>query len=145
MGNLTIATVFIVAANILIFMVGMSMAAINPDGNVCTSGEGSLIDETIYQNTNYTVANTNITRDLPTSESSPISAGGTSITFTDIFNNVLEWFTKATGIKYVYDVIAAPYNILKCMGLPVEFTAAIGTLWYLISLLVFVSFLWGRE
>jgi hypothetical protein len=146
MGNMTVATIFIVAANVLMFLVGMSMAAVNPDGNVCQTNEGSLIQESIYgANTNYSVVNSNILADLPESEASPVSAGGTSITFTDIFNNILDWFKSAPGIKYIYNVVAAPYNILNCMGLPVEFVAGVGTLWYVVSLLILVGFLWGRD
>ena len=146
MGNLTIATVFIVALNVIMFLVGMSMQAINPDsGNICQSSEGDLMSESLYSNTNYSVARTDVLNDLPNSETTQVSAGGTSVTFTDIFNNVREWFLDVTGLKYVYNVIAAPYNILNCMGLPSEFVAAMGTLWYVISLLVLVAFLWGRD
>ena len=63
----------------------------------------------------------------------------------ELFNNILGWFKSAPGIKYIYGVVAAPYNILKCTGLPSRFVAGIGTLWYLVSFLVLIAFLWGRD
>jgi hypothetical protein len=143
MGNLTIATIFIVMANVLMFMVGVAMADVNPNGTMCQSKEGSIIQESIYSSTNYSVVKNNVLGDLPKQQNSPVSSEGTTITFTDVFNSVVGWFTEKTGLKYAYDVVAAPYNILNCMGLPTDFIAAVGTLWYVVSLLILVSYFWG--
>ncbi|GAI27639.1 unnamed protein product, partial [marine sediment metagenome] len=95
---------------------------------------------------NLSTANNAILRDMPTVAGSTISPVESGVTgFTDIFNNILSWFKQAPGLKYVYSVIAAPFNILKCMNLPPRFVAGIGTFWYLISFIVLVAFLWGRE
>jgi hypothetical protein len=143
MGNLTTATIFVVTLNVLMFLVTVAMINMNPDGSVCYNVEGSVIGETMQQQGNLSVSQTNALNDLPGSAGTVTI--GDAIGFTDIFNNILGWMKTAPGIKYVYGVVSAPYNILKCMNLPAEFVVAVGTLWYLISLLVLVAFLWGRD
>jgi len=140
---MTVATIFMVTLNVLMFICSTAMANINPDGPVCYNVEGSLIGETMVGQGNLSVSETDALEDLPGSQGTVTI--GDAIGFTDIFNNILGWFKSAPGVKYVYGVVSAPYNVFKCMGLPVEFVVAIGTLWYLISLLILVAFLWGRE
>lgn len=144
MGNLTIATIFVVALNVLMFLTQTAMLNINPDGSVCYHAEGSVIGETMQEQGNMSVSQTKALADLPGSQGTVVTSGSTNI-FTDIFNNILGWFKSAPGVKYVYGVISAPYNILKCMNLPAPFIVAVGTLWYMVTLLVLVAFLWGRE
>lgn len=144
MGNLTIATIFIVALNILMWFTSLSMLSINPLGSVCYNLEGSIIDNTVTQTGNTTVVDNDALGALPSAQGT-VSVGGTTNVFTDIFNNILSWFKTAPGLKYVYGVVAAPFNILNCMGLPSNFVAGVGVFWYLISLLVLVAFLWGRD
>lgn len=144
MSNFTIATIFMVMANVLMWFVGLAVLAINPTGSLCYSLDGTIIGSTITHDlgTNLSIVDNDVIADLPAAEGT-ISTGSTSI-FTDIFNNILSWAKSTPGIKYVYGVVAAPYNILKCTGLPNEFIAGIGTLWYLVSLIVMLAFFWGR-
>ena len=145
MGNLTIATIFVVVLNVLMFLTQTAMIDINPDGNVCYHVEGSVIGETMEGQGDMSVSETDAMADLPSSAGTVITTESSGGMFTDIFNNMLGWFKTAPGIKYVYGVVSAPYNILKCMNLPAPFVVAVGTLWYMVTLLVLVAFLWGRE
>lgn len=147
MGNLTIATIFIVLINVLMWFSTIAMVTINPTGTFCYNLEGTIIGETITQtNATYETINNSIIDQMPSASTTTISPGSsTSFIFTDIFNSITSWFKTAPIIKYIYGVVAAPYNILKCMNLPVYFIMGIGTFWYLISLLVFVGYLFGRE
>lgn len=144
MGNLEIATIFIVTVNILMWFCTLAMTAVNPVGTFCYNLEGSIIENTATTTGNYSVIDNDALDQLPSAETASISTGSTNI-FTDIFNNIVNWFKSAPGIKYVYGVVSAPYNILKCMGLPNEFVVGIGTLWYLISFLTLIAFMWGRS
>ena len=143
MGNLTIATIFVVFVNVMMFLVQTAVININPDGTMCYSTTGSVIDETMTSQGDLGVSSTSALTDLPGSQGTVTI--GDAVGFTDVFNNILSWMKSAPGIKYVYGVVSAPYNILKCMNLPSEFVVAIGTLWYLTSLLILVAFLWGRD
>lgn len=147
MGNLTIATIFIVMLNVLMWFSGIAMLEINPTGSICYNLEGSIIEQNINSyngNINQSTLNNDIVSQLPSAQGT-VSAGTSTNVFTDIFNSVLSWFKTAPGIKYIYGVVAAPYNILKCTGLPNAFIIGVGTLWYLISFLIFIAFLWGRD
>jgi len=144
MGNMEIATTFIVVMNVLMWFVALSMLNVNPTGSFCYNLEGSIIDSSITRSGNYSTLDNDIMNDLPTSEGTTVTPSSTSVSFTDIFNNILGWFKSAPGIKYIYGVVSAPYNILKCTNLPGEFIVGIGTLWYMISFLVLISFMWGR-
>ena len=142
MGNITTLTVFVVMLNLLMMFSSIGMGEANPGGVSCWSLEGSIINNAQTRSGNFSI-NLDPADELPTSQSDQVS--GESGIFTDIFNKILEWAKSTPGIKYIYGVVAAPYNVLGCMGLPGEFVAGIGTLWYIISLLVLVSYLWGRE
>lgn len=146
MGNMTIATTFIVFINVFLWLSSIVMLSINPAGSVCYNPEGSIIGQSVDLGTysyNQSVLNNNVIDDLPSGEGTVVS--GSSSVFTDIFNNILSWFKSTPGIKYVYGVVASPYNILKCTGLSNEFVVGLGTFWYLVSFLVLIAFLWGRE
>lgn len=144
MGNLHVLTTFVVLLNVLMWTGGLAMTSINPDGTMCYNIEGSIIEQNVAQGTNSTVLADQISDDLPSSESATVTSGTTNI-FVDVFSNVLSWFKSAPGVKYVYGVVSAPYNVLKCMNLPDQFVAGIGTFWYMVSFLVLIAFLWGRD
>ena len=144
MGNLTIATIFVVTLNVMMFLCQTAMINMNPEGGVCYNAEGSLIGATMKTQANMSVSENNALDELPSSAGTVVTSESTN-PFTDIFNNILGWMKSAPGIRYVYGVVSAPYNIMKCMNLPSAFVVAIGTLWYMVTLLVLVSFLWGRE
>ena len=143
MGNLLTATIVIVLVNVLMWFTSIAMLDINPSGNMCFSLDGSIIGETVSQTgSNYEV-NGSFIDDLPGAEGTISPSSGN--VFTDIFNNILGWLKSAPGIKYIYGVVSAPYNILKCTSLPNMFIVGLGTLWYLISFLILISYLWGRD
>ena len=144
MGNLHVATIFILALNVLMWFVTLSMQNMNPGGTTCYNVEGSVIGNSISgSGTNITLSNDALA-DMPAAQGS-VQVGGTTNIFTDIFNSAISWFKTAPGIKYVYGVVAAPYNILKCMNLPNQFLVGLGIFWYLITFLALLSFLWGRD
>lgn len=144
MGNLTIATAFVVIMNVMMWMAQVAIIDMNPDGPTMYSTDGSIIDESIKGSGNGTILKDTVIEDLPSSAGT-VATGESGGFFTDIFNNILSWMKSAPGIRHIYGVVSAPYNVLKAMNLPTEFVVGIGTIWYLISLTVVLSFLWGRE
>jgi hypothetical protein len=138
MGNLTTATAFIVFANILMWFCALAMLNINPDGTFCYNYEGSIIEQGVIS------SNSSVVDNIPGAEGGSVVSGSTNI-FTDIFNSITNFLKTAPGIKYIYGVVTAPANILTCMGLPYEFGVGVGVVWYLISFLVLIAFMWGRD
>jgi len=141
MGNLTTAVTFIALLNILMWFSSIAMLNINPTGTICYNLEGSLIDSATTRSGNVTIVDNDVLGQLPSNE----VVSTDSNVFTDIFTNILGSLKDIPGLKYIYGVVAAPYNILKCTGLPGQFIAGIGTLWYLVSFLVLLAFIWGRD
>lgn len=144
MSNLTIATAFVVILNVMMWLSQTAMIDMNPDGPTMYNTNGSIIDESIKGSGNGTILKDTVIEDLPSSAGTVATSESTSI-FTDIFNNILSWMKSAPGIRHIYGVVSAPYNILKAMNLPTQFVVGIGTIWYLISLTIVLAFLWGRE
>ena len=136
MGNLTIATTFIVIINVLMWFSTLGMLAANPDGTMCYNLEGSIIEQVTLEN--GTIVNPDVMSDLP-------ETSGSISTYSDPFGVIGTWLKSIPGVRYIYSVITAPYNILKCMGMPNEFVVGVGTIWYIITLLVVVGWWMGRD
>lgn len=143
MGNLTVSAVFVICLNVIMWLGQASALAINPAGPVYFTAEGSILEQSTLD-PNGVVDSNAFLDELPSSQSS-INVNDETNIFTDIFNNILDWVKSTPGIKYIYSILAAPYNILKIMNLPNQFVWAIGTFWYLASLFIVLAFLWGRE
>ena len=141
--TITIATIVIVLLNVFMWFSQIAMLDINPGGTQCYTPEGSIIEG--VQSGSTTLANIDPLTNLPDPTDSnvqPTASGGQG---TDLFSNILAWIKQVPGLGYLIDVVSAPYNILKCMGLPDQVVAGLGTLWYLISFLVFLTFIWWRD
>lgn len=145
MGNMTMATIFVISLNVLMWFCQIAIYDINPTGPTMYNLEGSPIGETITSQGNASVVQNDVLSDLPSSAGTVITTDSSTSIFTDIFNNVLGWMKSTPGVKYAYGIVSAPYNILKAMNLPNEFIVGIGTLWYLVTFFVLISFLWGRD
>jgi hypothetical protein len=141
MGNLLIATIIITVLNLLMWFSQIGALDINPAGTSCYHVEGSIIGQQMQNGT----LNNDIMNQLPESSTTGVTSGNSGGFVTDLFNNILAWFKSIKGINYMINVIAAPYNILKCAGLPNTLVTGLGTLWYAVSLLIFLSFLWWRD
>lgn len=141
-GNMEIITLFVVALNVLMWLSQVAMLSMNPDAPTMYNEEGTIIGETIQDQGNRSVLADDVLGDLPSSAGT-VQAEQTGF-FTDIFNNILSWMKSAPGIRHVYGVVSAPYNVLNAIGLPREAVVGLGTLWYLVSLTVVLAFLWGR-
>ena len=145
MGNLTIATIFIVLANVLLWFSTIAMVSVNPTGTFCYNVEGSIVGNHLVMgaNMNTTTLNNDVLSQLPNTEGA-VSTGSTGF-FTDIFNNVLSWFKSAPGLKYVYGIVSSPYNIIKLLNLPTALTWVISAWWYGITVFLIIAFLWWRD
>ena len=136
----------VLAVNALMFLGQVAVFELNPEGpqfyncadNLLSSFEASNCTTGVY-----VLADSNPAGQLPT-QGSEISAGSGDI-ITDTFGAIVSWFTQSTGLKYLYNLLAAPSNFLKALGVPSAFSFAIGALWYGFTLLVIIAFILGRD
>lgn len=145
MSNLTVALVFVLSVNALLFLAQASVMDLNPSGGEFYTGEGSLISNFAKdKDLDAPILDTDATTtNLPEAEGSLSPETGNF--FTDSFSSIRRWFTSIPGINYIYGIAIAPYNMLKIMNLPNSFVWAVGSLWYGVTLFLIVAFFWGKE
>lgn len=145
MGNLTIALIFVVVLNVLMFLTQAAILDLNPEAPTFYTNNGTIL-ASLDANDNsgvYVLDTDNIADQLPTAEGSVSPTTGNL--FTDTFSSIRTWLAKKTGLAYLFQIVSAPYNMLKAMNLPNAFVYALGTLWYVITLFLLIAFLLGRD
>jgi len=93
--------------------------------------------------TSYILDDSNPTGRLPSGESSV--APDTGFTYTDSFTGIKGFFLNTLGLGYLGQILSAPYNFLKALHLPQAFVFIIGSMWYAFSLILVISYLFGRS
>lgn len=144
MGNVVVAFTFVMILNVLMFLSQIALVTVSPDTNTLINFDQSLLDDYDIKNGTDKQLNTDkVSIDLPAGEGSisPV----TQNYFTDIFSSIKNWIADTTGLKYLKAIALSPYNLLQAMNLPQNFSFAIGTLWYGISILLFILLLWGQD
>ena len=146
MAELGNVLAIVLAVNALLFLGQVAALELNPEGTqFYNCGENILSSFEASNCTNgvYVLDDSDPASQLP-SQGSEISAGTGDI-ITDTFSAVISWFTQSTGLRYLYNILAAPANFLKALGVPSAFAFAIGALWYGFTLLTIVAFVLGRD
>jgi len=146
MGNLTIALVFVMSLNVLMFLGQAAVYDLNPaTAPTFWTNEGTLLENfDASGGVGEPVIDTQETiNELPAGEGSVSPTTGNL--FTDTFSSIKRWVARSTGLAYLFGIVSAPYNILKSMGLPNDFVYAMGTLWYGITLFLVIAFFWGKD
>lgn len=141
MTNTTVALVFVMTVNVLMWLSNVAILDLNPAGPNFYNCEGSIIQGLTSDCTNTSVLNNDIASQLPSAQNIEVSTNP----FTDIFNSALGWIKGLPGINYLVTIVSSPYNIIKALGLPNQLTVGLGVIWYGITLFCITAFLWGRE
>jgi len=142
MGNSVVALIFVLTLNVLMMLSQISVDNLaTAEGTAFYNCSNSLLESWGTKCTDASL-NTNIVNNLPSSEGSVSPTSGNI--FTDIFSNILSFFKKTPGLRQIYGVASAPYNILKVTGMPNEYVVVLGTFWYGISMFIIISYFWGR-
>jgi hypothetical protein len=142
MGNLTTAMTFVMVLNVLMWFSQVATLEINPTGTAFYNNNDSLMCD-FGDCSQYVIDEEGVTEKLPTGEGSISPTTGNL--FTDIFSSITGWLGSVTGVKYLKEIISAPYKILLAMRVPQAFAFGCGVLWYGISLFVVLGFIFGRE
>ena len=136
----------VLAVNAMLFLGQIAALEMNPEGpqfyncaeNILGGFEASNCATDVY-----VLNDADPSGQLPSSGSEiEVDSGNV---FTDTFSAAVSWFTGATGLTYLYNVLSAPSNFLKAIGLPDAFAFAVGAMWYGFTLLTIVAFVLGRD
>ena len=143
MGNMTTLGLIVLCMNGLLWMSQLSMTGINPESNTFYSGQGGIIESrTLTDNQgNIQMDDSKTASDLPSGGTDVEADSGFFII--DIFGKIISWIGNAAN--FLSGMLKAPYNFLKLLDMPSGYTAIFGTIWYLISLIILVSWIFGRS
>lgn len=142
MGNSTVALVFVIFVNMLMFLAQAAMLDISSTSNKIYNYNESIYSK--YDAGGMQLDPNQVMNITPNAEGSVLPDIGAWVT--DTLASIKEWFGKVgSGLDYLKEIVMAPYNFLKAMHFPNEFTFAIGTAWYLLTAFIIVSFFWGRD
>lgn len=146
-STLTYAFMIVISINACLWLGQVAMLDINPDATEYITCEGTALGTVEANNCqiqgSYYLTDEDPTTRLPSSESSISPTTGNI--FTDSFTAIKNWFLETTGLSYLVQVLSAPSNFLKAIGVPSEISFAFGGLWYLITLFLIIAFFTGRE
>jgi len=126
------------AMNIGLAMVQGAIDEVNPAGpaffNVSESPYASyVVNGTLVVDDSY----------LPSEEAVQEDPVGNF--FTDAFSNLRSWTREKLGpLSFASNVLKQPYGFLKDVGIPNPIAVALGVFWYLIALIILVSWWIGR-
>lgn len=135
MNNLLTALIIVLSINALLMISSNAIPEINPEGTFPYSGGGIL--------ENHSVTTANPRADLPTGSGVIQSDSGNF--FTDTFGVILNWISDKTGFDSVIKTLDAPYSWLMILGFDATLANIIGTIWYLVTFLLLVLVLTGRN
>lgn len=145
-STLTNAFMIVMAINVFLFLGQVAVLELNPSGTEfynCDNTTLARFESSSCDTSTYTIRDTDPTADLPSGETSV--SPDTGVVYTDSFVGLKSWFLDNTGIGYLVDILSAPSNLMKAMGLPDAVSFAIGAFWYALTLFLLVAFLFGRE
>lgn len=136
----------VLAVNVMLWLGQIAALELNPQGPQFYNCQGSMIGQF---EANGCAGGTYVLDDSDPAGALPSGGGEIEVdsgnVFTDTFSAAINWFTESTGLKYLYNVLAAPSNFLKAIGVPDAFAFAVGAMWYGFTLLCIVAFALGRD
>jgi hypothetical protein len=145
-SNTTIALIFILTLQMLMFFASTAMHDINPDYGGFYNLQGTILESAQKKDGSagqYVMETSKVQDQLPQQGSSVAQTNG--LFFTDIFGSIKTWFVSLPGVNYIYGIVTAPYNILALMNLPGEIVFGLGSLWYLVTFMIVIGWFWGRD
>lgn len=144
MGNMTTALVFIMTLNVLMWFSQLAVLNMEPAAPEFYHCSGSMMESIDKNKCTGTpeLDDSKLGNELPSSQASISPSTGNL--FVDIFSSVKTWILDTLGVKYLISMLMAPYNMLKpAFGQEIAF--GIGALWYAVTFVVIIAFLWGRD
>lgn len=135
------AVIIVLSLNLIMFFVGYGLEDLGAD-NPFNYEDNALREFNTGNSTHFDISS-DPANDLPGGAATSISPD-TGLSFTDIFTSIKSWLVDATGLGWVLSILSGPKIILAAMGVPLALAWAITALWYGVTLILIVAFIWGR-
>lgn len=143
--SLLTAVLVVMGINLMLWLGQVAAIELNPAGPQFYSCQGTLLGEFEANGctgSGYVLKDTDPASQIPT-EGAEIETGSGNI-ITDTFGAAVTWFTESTGLKYLYNILAAPSTFLQAVGVPEAFAWGVAAMWYAVTLILVAAFLLGR-
>jgi hypothetical protein len=139
MDSLEFAVLTVICINLMLVLGQISAMTVNPGfaGSVVDCANSPLGQYGSCNGTKYNIDTG--APSLPTSSTSVDATTGS--VFTDIYNTIKGFFADTLGLKYVVGVVGAPTSFMKGIGIDPTFASLVGAVWWIISVLLIVSYL----
>lgn len=148
MGNMTTAFIFVMALNLIMWLTQASMLNLAIEYNA-PSVAFMHCNETVLGLYSSDCENYVPPDDRKVDQIFPSNAESTSPStgniFTDVFNSIKGWFLDVLGLKYIIAIVSAPMVFLKIAGVDPTVANMIGTVWYGLTTLMVIVFMWWRD
>ena len=142
MSNTTVALMFVMLVNVLMFLTQVAIYDVNPTGSTLYNYNGSVMQQ--YGGVNQQLDSESLDSYLPSPDSTIDENSGNI--FTDAIKSIKKFLLDVPGVKYLTIMVTAPYDILKgIFSNHEEMAFALGTFWWAITIFLIVSFIWGGE
>lgn len=136
MNPLITALIVVLSLNAFMWMSQSAITEMNPAVTFYT-GEGGILE-------NHALGNgTDPYSELPTTGGAVSTESGNI--FIDTFGTFMNWIAQKSGFDTVIQTLKAPYNLMKTIGVPEDLANIIGTMWYLVTILLVVLVATGRN
>lgn len=147
MSNLTTALIIVLSINCMLFLGQYAILQVSADAPNFYNCEGTIFGQIESQgcrnSTNYQLNDSNPASRLPGGATGVDPTTGNI--FTDAFTSIKSFFINTLGLGYIVEILSAPSNFLKALGMPGAFSFAVGALWYGTTLFLIIAFFWGRD
>jgi hypothetical protein len=139
--KLLMALLVILSIDIMLILGSISVSQINPGANTLLNYNQSMMSK-YDPNQTYSL-NESYGDYLPGDEG---SVTGTGNIFTDTFKSAKSWFTTGrTAINVVGILFFGPALYLHAINVPMPVVFSIALLWFLTTLIIVVSWIFGRQ
>lgn len=139
-GNLTTLLIVMLTIDLMFLLSNVAIDNLNPSGQDYFRYNESFLSS--VDSGNYNLNQSAYSSVIPQTESGITTEGNL---FTDVFRTVKSWFGSVeTTISYFIRFLGGPVFYLNDINAPRILVYAIGSFWYLISLWLLISYLFGR-
>lgn len=126
------------AMNIALMFVQGAILEVNPSGQ-------QFFNESTSPYANYAGSDSLLVDDSLIPADDSVEADSSGNVFSDTYKTMKAWTRTALApLNFIADILRQPYGFLKDIGLPKSIALAVGVFWYIVALLIFVSWLMGR-
>ena len=151
MAELINTIILILAMNIVLILGQGIISEINPDSNICGTGQAYDVKNSIIGGAD--LGNNTLDQEIPSKNNSfpQMNIGQTTVSvittgFNDVYTGLKNWVTNnpvGQTVNFVFNLFTAPYKFLLCLGVPSLWSFLVGAFWLFLTMFLVINWLKG--